>query len=126
MSALKEHMGMLGQFLKTDFRKILLGCTLAMVVAILLGYVLGSFSPETIDTVLEQFAAMVEDAGIMDTEGNISPFGLLTNNWTAMLLAALYGFDLQRPSHRTSGRLVSQQRFIHGAVSGRYPAPRYF
>ncbi len=92
MSALKEHMGLLGQFLKTDFRKILLGCTLAMVVAILLGYVLGSFSPETIDTVLEQFAAMVEDAGIMDTEGNISPFGLLTNNWTAMLLAALYGF----------------------------------
>ena len=35
---------------------------------------------------------MVEDAGIMDNEGNISPFGLLTNNWTAMLLAALYGF----------------------------------
>ena len=52
--------------------------------------------------------AMVEDAGIMDSDGNISPFGLLTNNWTAMLLAVVYGFvpflflpvshlDIQRP-----------------------------
>lgn len=92
MSTLKEHILMLGQFLRTDFRKMLLGCTLAMVVAILLGYVLGCISPETVNAVLEQFMAMVEDAGIMDSAGNISPFGLLTNNWSAMLLAALYGF----------------------------------
>ena len=36
--------------------------------------------------------AMIEDAGVVDSAGNLSPFGLLTNNWTAMLTAALYGF----------------------------------
>ena len=92
MSALKEQLHLLGQFLWTDFRKILLGCTLAMAGSVFFGLILGYVSPEVINTVLEQFMAMVEEAGIMDSAGNISPFGLLTNNWTAMLVAVLYGF----------------------------------
>ena len=92
MNALKEQLSLLGQFLRTDFRKVFIGCLLAMALAIILGFVVGSLSPETVNTVLEQFMAMVEDAGIMDSDGNISPFGLLTNNWSAMLLAVVYGF----------------------------------
>lgn len=92
MSALKEHLHLLGQFLRTDFRKILLGCALAMAAAVLLGFLLGYLSPEAVNMVLEQFMAMVEESGIMDSAGNLSPFGLLTNNWTAMLMAAVYGF----------------------------------
>lgn len=92
MNALKEQLSLLGQFLRTDFRKVFIGCLLAMALAIVLGFVFGSLSPETVNTVLEQFMAMVEDAGIMDSDGNISPFGLLTNNWSAMLLAVVYGF----------------------------------
>ena len=92
MSALKEQLHLLGLFLRSDFRKVLLGCTLGMAGAILLGAVLGFLSPETVNMVLEQFMAMVEEAGIMDSAGNISPFGLLTNNWTAMLMAVVYGF----------------------------------
>ena len=92
MNALKEQLSLLGQFLRTDFRKVFIGCLLAMALAIVLGFVVGSLSPETVNTVLEQFMAMVEDAGIMDSDGNISPFGLLTNNWSAMLLAVVYGF----------------------------------
>lgn len=92
MNALKEQLSLLGQFLRTDFRKVFIGCLLAMALSIILGFVVGSLSPETVNTVLEQFMAMVEDAGIMDSDGNISPFGLLTNNWSAMLLAVVYGF----------------------------------
>ena len=92
MSALKEHLHLLGQFLQTDFRKILLGCALAMAAAVLLGFLLGYLSPEAVNMVLEQFMAMVEESGIMDSAGNLSPFGLLTNNWTAMLIAVIYGF----------------------------------
>lgn len=92
MNALKEQLSLLGQFLRTDFRKVFIGCLLAMALSIILGFVVGSLSPETVNTVLEQFMAMVEDAGIMDSDGNISPFDLLTNNWSAMLLAVVYGF----------------------------------
>lgn len=92
MSAVKEQVSLLGQFLRSDFRRIFFGCLLAMALAIALGFALGLASPETVNQVLEQFMAMVEDAGIMDSVGNISPFGLLTNNWSAMLLAVVYGF----------------------------------
>lgn len=92
MSVLREQLSLLGQFLRTDFRRVILGCLLAMALAIVLGFVIGSLSPETVDAVLEQFMAMVEDAGILDSSGGISPFGLLTNNWTAMLTAVVYGF----------------------------------
>lgn len=67
MSALKEQLHLLGQFLRTDFRKILLGCTLAMAGSVFFGLILGYVSPEVINTVLEQFMAMVEEAGIMDS-----------------------------------------------------------
>ena len=92
MSMLHEHVRLLGQFLRTDFKKIAFLCALAMLAAIVLGFALGALSPETVDMALTQFMDMVEEAGIMDSAGNISPFGLLTNNWTAMLTAALYGF----------------------------------
>ena len=92
MSALKEQLHLLGQFLRSDFKKVLLGCALAMAGAILLGAVLGFLSPEAVNMVLEQFMAMVEEAGVMDSAGNLSPFGLLTNNWTAMLVSVVYGF----------------------------------
>lgn len=89
---LHEHVRLLGQFLRTDFKKIALLCALAMLAAIVLGFALGLLSPETVDMALTQFMAMIEDAGVVDSAGNLSPFGLLTNNWTAMLTAALYGF----------------------------------
>ena len=92
MSMLHEHVRLLGQFLRTDFKKIALLCALAMLAAIVLGFALGLLSPETVDMALTQFMAMIEDAGVVDSAGNLSPFGLLTNNWTAMLTAALYGF----------------------------------
>ena len=92
MSALKEQLRLLGQFLQSDFRRTLWGCALILTAAVALGAVLGLLSPEAVDMVLAQFMAMVEESGIIDSAGNLSPFGLLTNNWTAMLVAVLYGF----------------------------------
>lgn len=92
MSALKDQFSLLGEFLRSDFKKVFLGCFAALLLAIALGFAIGTLSPETVNTVLEQFMAMVADTGIMDSTGNLSPFGLLTNNWSAMLVAVLYGF----------------------------------
>ena len=92
MSALKEQLRLLGQFLQSDFRRTLWGCALILTAAVALGAVLGLLSPEAVDMVLAQFMAMVEESGVIDSAGNLSPFGLLTNNWTAMLVAVLYGF----------------------------------
>ena len=38
MSMLHEHVRLLGQFLRTDFKKIALLCALAMLAAIVLGF----------------------------------------------------------------------------------------
>ena len=52
MSMLHEHVRLLGQFLRTDFKKIALLCALAMLAAIVLGFALGLLSPETVDMAL--------------------------------------------------------------------------
>ena len=92
MRYLKEQYGLLGQFLRSSFRRIILRCALAMLAAIALGVVVGSLSPGVIDMALTAFMEMVEESGIMDQAGNFSVFALLSNNWGAMILAAAYGF----------------------------------
>ena len=92
MSSLREQLLLLKGFLRSDFKRIVLGCALAMVCAIALGVVAGLLSPETVEMALRAFTEMVEEAGVIDTEGNLSVFGLLVNNWRAMLTAAACGF----------------------------------
>lgn len=92
MSGLRDQLSLLREFLRSDFKKSVLHCALAMACAIALGVVAGLLSPETVEMALKAFMEMVEEAGVMDTEGNLSVFGLLMNNWRAMLTAAACGF----------------------------------
>ena len=92
MIGLREQFGLLRSFLKGEFRKILAGCACCMLLASVTGFAIGTFFPDVVDTTLEYFATVVEDAGIMNEDGSISVFALLFNNWWAMLISAVYGF----------------------------------
>jgi len=92
MSGLRSQISLLKDFLRSDFKKTVLHCSLAMACAIALGVVAGLLSPQTVEMALNAFMEMVEEAGVIDTEGNLSVFGLLMNNWQAMLTGAACGF----------------------------------
>ena len=81
----------LREFLHTDFRRTLLLCSLGMLAAAVLGGAMAAMAPEVVASMLNSFMEQVQEAGVIDESGNMSVFALLTNNWTAMLLAALYG-----------------------------------
>ena len=92
MSALREQYGLLGNFMKGEFRKALYWCIRGMIAATAIGFLLGTFFPDVVSLTLEYFTGMVEDAGIISEDGSISVFSLLFNNWWAMLISAAYGF----------------------------------
>lgn len=91
MSILREQIQLLGTFLRSDFRKTLIRCAIAMLVIMLLGGAAGLAFPEVVEETLSMFMEVVEDAGVIDEDGNFSVFALLANNWSAMLMSAAYG-----------------------------------
>ena len=91
MSWLREQAALLGKFLRGDFRRTLGWCALGMALGVLLGVVLGLSFPERAYQVLNAFMEQAEESGVVDTEGELSVFALLMNNWRAMLVSALYG-----------------------------------
>lgn len=91
MSFLREQFQLLITFLNTDFRKSVIYCGIAMLAIMLLGGVVGLAFPEVVEESLAMFMAAVEEAGVMDEQGNLSVFALLANNWSAMLMSAAYG-----------------------------------
>ena len=64
---------------------------MGMLAAAVLGGAMAAMAPEVAASMLNSFMEQVQEAGVIDESGNMSVFALLTNNWTAMLLAALYG-----------------------------------
>ena len=91
MSWLKEQFTLLREFLRTDFRKTVLGCTAGMVLAGVLGFGISLLRPDMAMTVLQSFMDQIAESGVIDDAGEISVFALLMNNWRAMLVSALYG-----------------------------------
>lgn len=91
MSVLREQFRLLTAFLRTDFRRTLTRCAAAMLILMLLGGAAGLIYPEVVDEVLSMFMEVVEEAGVIDEEGNFSVFALLANNLSAMLTSAAYG-----------------------------------
>jgi len=92
MNWLTEQFGLLRDFLRTDFRRTPLYCVLGMAAAAVLGGALAAMEPEAVMEIMDLFMEQVQKAGVIDETGNMSVFSLLTNNWMAMLLSALYGF----------------------------------
>ena len=92
MSWLKEQTGLLGGFLRADFRGVLRLCALTLALSALVGFAIAYAAPEVVDKVLEAFMNQIQEAGVVDETGELSVFALLMNNWRAMLLSAAYGF----------------------------------
>ena len=92
MNWLAEQFELLGDFLRSDFRRSLLFCTLGLFAAVILGVVIAGMAPELVVTVMENFMDQVQEAGVIDETGSMSVFALLTNNWMAMVFSTLYGF----------------------------------
>ena len=92
MRWLKEQTALLRAFFQAGFRRTALLCGLGMAGTIVLGLAVGLLSPEAVVQALESFMDHIQQAGVMDSEGNLSVFALLMNNWTAMLVSAAYGF----------------------------------
>ena len=92
MSTLREQYGLLRNFLRSGFSTTVSLCAKGFLAAAVFGAFAAFFYPDVIETALESFSAMVEDAGIVGEDGSISTFALLFNNWWAMLMSAAYGF----------------------------------
>ena len=92
MSFLKEQIPLLKEFFQSDFRRLLLWCTVGLVAAAVMGSAVGTLHPEVVEEALRMFAEVVEEAGVVTDDGGISVFALLQNNWLAMLTAVGYGF----------------------------------
>ena len=91
MSWLTEQFSLLGKFLRSGFRKTVFWCAVGMVVAGLLGFGLSLLQPEAALEAINGFMDQITQSGVIDDQGQVSVFGLLMNNWRAMLISALYG-----------------------------------
>jgi len=92
MRWLIEQFGLLREFLRSDFRRMLLYCTMGMAAAVVLGAALTAMEPEAVADIMASFMKQIQEAGVINEAGDMSVFALLTNNWMAMLLSTLYGF----------------------------------
>ena len=92
MSFLKEQGALAVEFLRSDFRRLVLRCAAALAVFAGMGAAVGLSQPEVVEEALAMFADLVEEAGIVSDDGTLSVFSLLANNWQAMLMSVLYGF----------------------------------
>ena len=92
MSWLSEQRSLLGEFMRSDFRRTLFWCSMGLIMAFALGLGACALQPELAESAIDAFAQQVEQAGVVDENGQMSVFGLLMNNWRAMLLSAAYGF----------------------------------
>ena len=91
MRGLRDHLLLLRDFFRTDFPKLLLWCAVTLAVGPLLGCAAAFAAPEESAALIDSFVRQIAEEGILDKAGNLSVFGLLLNNWRAMLFSAVYG-----------------------------------
>lgn len=92
MKWLNEQGTLLREFLTGRLRRTLGFCALGMLLTVLLGLGIGLLVPEQAAQTMNSFMEQVEQSGVVTSEGEMSVFALLMNNWRAMLISAAYGF----------------------------------
>lgn len=92
MNWLKEENRRTRAFLRGEFGSTMWMCSVAFGVLLIVGFVAGLILKDFADGLVSNFAQQVEDMGILDEDGTVSAFALLTNNVRATLLTILYGF----------------------------------
>ncbi|MBQ6249224.1 MAG: stage II sporulation protein M [Oscillospiraceae bacterium] len=89
---MKEQFTKLRQFYRGELSYHLFIATVAFCVIIVLTFILGLLRPSIAANVMEFFANMVREAGLVDDDGSISTVGIFLNNIRAFLVTACYGF----------------------------------
>lgn len=92
MKWLNEQGALLREFLTGRLRRTLGLCALGMLLTVLLGVGIGLLAPEQAAQTMSSFMEQIEQSGVVTSEGEMSVFALLMNNWRAMLISAAYGF----------------------------------
>lgn len=92
MKWLNEQGSLLKDFLAGGFRRTLWFCALGLLLTVLLGVGIGLLVPEQAAQTMNSFMEQIEQSGVITSDGQMSVFALLMNNWRAMLISAAYGF----------------------------------
>lgn len=119
MTGLLRHLRLLGEFLLSDFRKMLLISTALLIVTAAAGWVAALFYPEAVEAILTQFLSTLAQSGVVDETGAISALGLMANNWRAFLVTVLYGF---LPFFPLSVLSLAANGLLLGLLGGWYQA----
>ena len=96
MKWLNEQGSLLKDFLAGGFRRTLWFCALGLLLTVLLGVGIGLLVPEQAAQTMNSFMEQIEQSGVITSDGQMSVFALLMNNWRAMLVSAAYGVYLCR------------------------------
>ena len=88
----QEHLAELKQFCHTTLRFVPWIIAAVFLLAAIGGFALYSAAPEQAEEIINYFAEVVDQAGVISEEGGIRLFPLMFNNWRAMLFCILFGF----------------------------------
>lgn len=89
---MREHYSLVFDFYNRHLRRLTwVMAAIFLFSAICCGF-LAFANPSAAEQVIATFNEMIEEQGIVTEEGGISFFGILLNNWLAMLFCVLYGF----------------------------------
>ena len=89
---MKEQLMKLRQFYRDELSYHLFIATVAFCVIIVLTFILGLLRPSIAANVMQFFANMIKDAGLVDDKGAFSALGIFGNNIRAFVVTACYGF----------------------------------
>ena len=92
MDFLKKQAVLTWKFYREEIGKTHLWCMVAFVLLCLGGWLVFSRFAQQAQEVLEGFMASVQESGLLDETGGISPLALFGNNLQATLTAAAMGF----------------------------------
>ncbi len=90
--SLHMHMGGMRSFVRDQLGKLPWIMGILFVVCIATGYVVFALIPSIPKELMKTISEMFAQAGVVSASGTVSFFGILLNNWFAMLFSVLYGF----------------------------------
>ena len=89
---LRYHFSCVREFWQRELKKRTFVMAVVLVASTLLGYFTCVSNPEVTNAVVEYFASVMAESGVVSETGAISVIDLLLNNWMAILLCVVYGF----------------------------------
>ena len=113
MSWLRDQCSLLGEFLRSDFRRSVFWCAVGLTAAFALGLGGAALRPELAETAIDAFTKQVAQAGVLDEEGGMFVFGLLSLLVNGALLGIMASYYM---THGMSMLLFLAGILPHGVL----------